>query len=96
MKTQPPYQHTQIGWLALASSLVPLVVLQPIMGTAGSVAPALIAAVVLVVTAGLFATLTVRVDSVELGLRFGHCLLRPRFALASVATFGEIIKPSNY
>jgi len=96
MKTQPPYQHTQIGWLALASSLVPLVVLLPIMGTAGSVAPALIAAVVLVVTAGLFATLTVRVDSVELGLRFGLGLVRRRFALASVASFGEVRNPWHY
>jgi hypothetical protein len=78
------YKHTQIGYLVL---VVMLVAALGIFGLAprGPLAVTLIVAIVLLISAVLFASLTVEVGDGELRFYFGPGFWRKRFPLTDIA-----------
>lgn len=91
------YSHTQSGWWALgalgvggAGLLAAIVIVSDRRSAAASAAPTIfilgVALAILLLTAGLFSTLNVRVTSDELLWRFGPGALRFRLPLSEIAT----------
>jgi hypothetical protein len=78
------YRHTQVGYLVL---VVMLVAALGIFGLAprGPLAVTLIVAILLIMSAVLFASLTVEVGDGELRFQFGPGFWRKRFPLADIA-----------
>jgi len=93
MSASEPYRHTQIGWVILVASLLPLLAFLPIVLLPGSRSVVLIAWAVMLVLASLFATLTVRVDDQRISLRFGIGLLCRRIELANLSAFAIVENP---
>jgi hypothetical protein len=93
MTLSKPYQHTQIGWVILGSMLLPAPILLMVSAIPDARLPMLIAAAVLLVSALLFATLTVRVDGEAISWRFGIGLLGRRIDLAEIRSFGAVKNP---
>jgi hypothetical protein len=90
------YQHTQIGWVVIASLGVALLLFLAVMVRVQLVAPFLIAAVVLLAALALFATLTVTVDAEALRWRFGIGLIRGRVPLHEIRYFSAVKNPWYY
>lgn len=99
MHLRLPYRHTQIGWATLASTLLPLLPLPLLLHVTreeGTRFGLLLAIGALLVFATLFATLSVRVDMIEVRLRFGIGLIQRRFAVADIVAFQEVTNPWSY
>jgi hypothetical protein len=99
MHLRLPYRHTQIGWVTLVSTLLPLLPLPlllhltPDMGVRFALRLAIGA---LLLFAALFATLSVRVDMTDVRLRFGIGLVQRRFAVADIIAFQEVTNRWSY
>jgi hypothetical protein len=84
------YRHTQIGWvtivalLLLAGLLAPPLAATRVWGLLGLVL------VILLVSAALFATLTVEVDQHQLRFRFGPGLIGKKIDLADIRHFAPV------
>ena len=94
-----PYRHTQIGWVTLVSTLLPLLPLPLLLHVTHEVGTRfglLLTIAALFVFAALFATLSVRVDSTEVRLWFGIGLIQRRFAVVDIVTFQEVTNPWSY
>jgi hypothetical protein len=94
-----PYEHTQVGWVTLASSLLPLLLvclLVPTVPDSGGRSALVLALGFLLVLTALFSTLSVRVDEQELRLHFGLGLVRRHFALCDIVAFREVTNPWQY
>jgi hypothetical protein len=96
MKMQLPYEHVQVGWVILGSLLLPIPILTIFASATSSKLPLLVLAALLLLFAGLFGTLRVRVDESTLSLRFGIGIIRRRFALSSLRSFAEVENPWYY
>ena len=96
MKMQLPYAHVQVGWVILGSLLLPIPILAFAAALTGSQVPLIVAVVLLLLSAALFGTLSVRVDHTSILLRFGVGLIRRRIALSDVVAFAEVENPWYY
>lgn len=96
MKMQLPYRHTQIGWVILASLLLPVGIVVPVAVTSVSVVPLVIAVVLVAVTTLLFGTLSIRVDEQSLCLRFGVGLIQKRVPISTIGGYQEVENPWYY
>ncbi len=93
MSLQQPYEHTQVGWVTLASLLLPIGVLAWLMRLAGPGIAFSVPVAALVVLALLFGWLTVRVDGEAISWRFGIGLGRRRIDLAEIRAFAQVLNP---
>ncbi len=93
MKMQLPYEHVQVGWVILGSLLLPIPILTLVASATNTKLPLLVSAALLLLLAGMFGTLKVRVDESALSLRFGLGLIRRRFALSTLRSFAEVENP---
>lgn len=90
------YEHTQIGWIVLAASLLPALALVPLAFVPGASALVITVLILVVLTAALFGSLTVRVDENYVSWRFGIGLLRHKLDLGLVHAFGMVENPWYY
>jgi len=79
-----PYRHTQVGRLVLAIVAIPVVVLVLVTVLVEAEIGALVTLGLLVIAMLLFSTITVEVDRVSIGIRFGPGLVHKRFALSDI------------
>ena len=86
----PRYHHTQIGWVILLSTLIPLLVITAIDLPPEAGPIPLFVFLVLLLVAAAFGSLTVTVDEVHLTLRFGLMPFRKRVRLANIASFQTV------
>ena len=93
MKIELPYEHVQVGWVILGSLLLPVPILTIVAVVVGSKVPLLVAATLLIVSAGLLGTLKVRVDAAAISLSFGVGIIRRRVALSDLRSFAEVENP---
>jgi hypothetical protein len=93
MNSVKPYEHTQMGWVILVASLLPVLALLPL--AMSGVPPTVVLAILglMLVIATLFASLTVGVDARAITLKFGIGVFRRRIDLAEVRAFGEVDNP---
>lgn len=86
----PRYQHTQVGWVILFSTLAPILVIAAIdLPPEASPIPTLVF-LVLLLSAAAFGSLTVTVDEASLSVRFGLTPFRKRVRLADIASFRAV------
>ena len=84
------YRHTQIGWVMLATAIVPLTIVVGVLGRAGEPLLLLLPLAILIPVLAVFGWLTVTIDDRELNARFGVSPVRKRIALASIASFEPV------
>ena len=94
--TATHYRHTQIGWVTLAVLILTAGLVGLLLATTRLWAVLGLVLVILLVAAGLFATLTVEVDQRQLRFRFGPGLIRKRIAMADIRHFAAVRNPWWY
>jgi hypothetical protein len=90
------YLHTQIGTVTLGVLGAGILIVGAILLARGSDALLLAVLLILVVTAGLFATLTVEIHDGLLTVWFGPGLVRKRVSLAAIRTCTVVRNPWWY
>ncbi len=78
------YRHTQIGYLTLSILSISILLIATTMSIYGLNKIALAVLIVLVVSAIIFSTLTVKIENGILEIRFGIGILRKRFPLKDI------------
>ena len=94
--TTAHYRHTQVGWLMLVALALPVGLLALFLATTQLWVPLGPVLAVLLVSAALFSTLTVKVDARQLRFHFGPGLIRKRIDLADVRHFAAVRNPWWY
>ena len=92
----PKYHHTQIGTLMLTMVGAAILLVGAIALARGSDMVLLLVLVILVVTAGLFASLTVAIGDGVVALWFGSGLIHKRVPLAAIHTCTVVRNPWWY
>ena len=92
----PQYRHTQIGTLMLTLLGGAILIVGVILLARGWDSVLLLVLLVLVVTAGLFASLTVAIGDGVLTIWFGPGLIRKRVPLAAIHTCSVVRNPWWY
>ena len=92
----PNYRHTQIGTLMLAMVGAAILIVSAILLARGSDRALLLVLLILVVTAGLFTSLTVAIGDGLVSLWFGPGLIRKRVPLAAIHTCTVVRNPWWY
>ncbi len=90
------YKHTQIGYLLLGLYSAVILLIGYLNIARGFNPFALAALVILLIAAGLFATLTVAVDDRMIKIQFGVGVIRKAFLLKEVEAFGVVQNPWYY
>ncbi|MCB9079460.1 MAG: hypothetical protein H6631_17800 [Anaerolineaceae bacterium] len=90
------YKHTQIGYLLLVLyGVIILFMIYPVLMTDFN-AIVLVVLIILLITLGLFATLTITVDNRLIKLHFGVGLIRKHFVLKEIETYQVVKNPWYY
>jgi len=92
----PNYRHTQIGTLLLTMLGAAILIVGAILLARGSDKVLLLVLLILAVTAGLFASLTVAIGDGLITLWFGLGLIRKRVPLAAIHTCTVVRNPWWY
>jgi len=92
----PDYRHTQIGTVTLGVLGAGVLIVGAILLVRGSDAWILAALLILVVTAGVFASLTVELRGGVLTFWFGPSLLRKRVQIATIQSCSVVRNPWWY
>jgi hypothetical protein len=90
------YRHTQVGTLILGMLGAGMLLIVAILLVGGRAAPLLVVLAILVVSAVLFAALTVEIQGRDLTVRFGPGLIRKRVPLATIRSCAVVRNPWWY
>jgi len=84
------YRHTQIGYLTLSILSLPIILIAITMSIYGLNKIALAVLVVLVVSALIFSSLTVKIENGILEVRFGIGIVRKKFPLKDIESCKKV------
>ncbi|MCB0163326.1 MAG: hypothetical protein KDI79_03805 [Anaerolineae bacterium] len=90
------YKHTQIGYLLLSIYSVAILLIGFLAIGSDFNVIVLVVLIILLITLGLFATLTVSVDNRLIKLYFGVGLIRKYFVLKDIETYRVVKNPWYY
>lgn len=89
------YKHTQVGYLLLIIYSVVIIFISYLSVT--NFHPVvLVVLIIMLITMGLFATLTVTIDDRMIKLQFGVGIIRKRFLLKDIETYQIVKNPWYY